>query len=84
VRRLLNLVFVLAVVAGVLAPAPGQAAGGDDGPLDMYRVSAPVPIVRQLVAAGYDVAATVGDRADLVLSPADADALRARGLHLDH
>jgi len=83
VRRLLNLVFVLATVTGVLAPAPGRAAGGSDGPLDMFRVTAPVPVIRGLVAAGYDVAATAGDRADLVLSPADADAVRAGGLRLD-
>jgi hypothetical protein len=78
-------VAVFALVLALLAP--GGASAQPDERLDMFRVTAPAARVGQLVRDGYDVAAArpapgPALEADLVLSPADAKALRAAGLTL--
>ncbi|MGH9042460.1 MAG: M14 family metallopeptidase [Acidimicrobiia bacterium] len=79
---------VVALLFTLLAPVPtGARAGSEGGTLDMFRLTAAPSVVAGLVRDGYDVAATrtaPGSvlEADLVLSPAEADILRAEGLPL--
>jgi hypothetical protein len=85
----------VALVAALLAP--GGASAEPDERLDMFRLTAPAALIGQLVRDGYDLAAAraapglVRPRSehpgpalevDLVLSPAEAGALRAAGLRL--
>jgi len=70
----------LALVAGVPATAQ-QPTVPDQG---LYRVHAESAAARTSVArGGVDVLGARGDTVEVVASPAQADALRARGLTLD-
>ena len=75
----------MALVAAVLAPV--RASAGPEPTLDMFRLTAPAPVVERLVHQGYDLAATrpapgPALEADLVLSPGEAETLRREGLAL--
>ncbi|MDQ3943719.1 MAG: M14 family metallopeptidase [Actinomycetota bacterium] len=77
----------LAVALLTALLVPEGATAERDGDLDMFRLTAAPSVVEGLVRAGYDVAAArpapgPALEADLVLSPAEAETLRATGLSL--
>jgi hypothetical protein len=86
VRRLLQLAVAILTVTAAAASVPAAGGTVTDG-ADMFRLTAPGPVIAGLTRAGYDVAATRTApggtlEADLVLSPAEVERLSAEGLAL--